>query len=64
MEILSESVDIDEVNGQAVVWHFIRITGAPENTQRDGLGMVKWRRENGVWMCYHHAGFRSCGAVV
>ncbi|KAK4498358.1 hypothetical protein PRZ48_011016 [Zasmidium cellare] len=41
MEILSESVDLDEANGRAVVWHFIRITGAPEDTQRDGLGMVK-----------------------
>ena len=65
MGLISDSVDLDDQNGQATVWQFSKVTGYPESVERKNLGMSKWRRSmEGVWLCYEWAAYRSDGDLV
>ncbi|KAK4616921.1 hypothetical protein CLAFUW4_09839 [Fulvia fulva] len=63
MEILSESIDMNEMAGTAIVWLFIRVTGTLPGVQRDAIGVFRWKKERGKWWCVYHAGLREPMAV-
>ena len=63
MEVLSESIDLNEMAGTAIVWLFIRVTGTLPGVQRDAIGVFRWKKERGKWWCVYHAGFREPMAV-
>lgn len=61
--IIDQSVDLDEINGHAVVFMFVEITGRPLTIKREAALVFEWKRQSGVWQCYGHTAIRGSSAV-
>ena len=63
VEILDQSVDLDDISGHAVVFIFIEVTGRPSTIRREDALIFEWKRRNAVWQCYGHTAIRGSSAV-
>lgn len=57
-DITRMNTDVDERVGYGTVVIESKATGV-SNVVLHGLSEARWRRINGKWLCYYHAGMRG-----
>jgi hypothetical protein len=63
VEIIDQSVDLDDVAGHAVVFMFIEVVGRPTTVRREDALVFEWKRQNDVWQCHGHTAIRGSSAI-
>jgi len=63
VEIKSVCSQVSEEEGTAVVYMETEVTGAPKEVKTILVNEFMWRREDGVWKCYHHNGMKGVSDV-
>lgn len=63
VEVIDQSVDLDDAAGHAVVFMFIEVMGRPTTVRREDALVFEWKRQNEIWQCYGHTAIRGSSAV-
>lgn len=64
ISVLDTCAHVADAGNRADVYVLTETTGAPAELRRHGLGVLKWRRREGVWYCYRMQGLRGVGGVI
>ncbi|KAF2170621.1 hypothetical protein M409DRAFT_51629 [Zasmidium cellare ATCC 36951] len=64
ISVLDTCAHIADSGNRADVYVLTETTGAPTQLRKQGLGVLKWRRREGVWYCYRMQGLRGVGGVI
>lgn len=63
VEMIDQSVDLDDFSGHAMVFLFVDVVGRPTTVRREAALVFEWKRQNGVWKCYGHTAIRGSSAI-
>lgn len=63
VDIINQSVDLDEVAGCATVYIFIEVTGRPKEVRREDALVFQWRKADEIWTCYNHHAIRGASGI-
>lgn len=63
VNIVNQSVDLDERSGHAMVFMLVEIVGRPAGVRREDALIFEWKRERGRWMCYGHTAIRGSSTI-
>lgn len=64
ISVLDTCAHVADSGNRADVYVLTETTGAPTELRRQGLGVLKWRRREGVWYCHRMQGLRGVGCVI
>lgn len=64
ISVLDTCAHIADSGNRADVYVVTETTGAPAELRRQGLGVLKWRKRDGVWYTFRMQGLRGLGGVV
>lgn len=59
IDVQNVSSEIDELQGNAIVYLEGEVTGAPPGTRMVLMNEFRWKRDGGAWLCWLHRGMKG-----